>query len=50
VKKACCNFDCHQGRLCPLQPEHDSTFISIVCVVAGSLLLATPFVVWAWGL
>lgn len=47
--KDCCSFDCQQGRLCPLQPEADSMFVSAVCMVAGVLLLTAPFILWAWG-
>lgn len=48
--KDCCSFDCQQGRLCPLQPEADSLFVSIVTMICGAAIIAAPFVAWAWGL
>lgn len=37
-KKVCCQFDCNQGRLCPIKPTPNPYFELFLCMVIFSVL------------
>lgn len=49
MKKTCCNFECHQGRDCPMDRPGDSAFIGLVIVIASAAAMVTPFIYYVWG-
>lgn len=50
-KKAriCCNFDCRQGRDCPMERPGDSAFVGLVIVLASSAAVISSFLYFVWG-
>lgn len=48
-RHACCNFDCHQGRNCPMDRAGDSAFVGLLLVIASAALMVTPLLYYVWG-